>query len=817
MISTRYVSSSLICLALLTTAVGHVLAQAPDENPRWPRDILTPDGVIVVYQPQIESFDGDRLTARAAVAFEPQNNQEPVYGAMWFESRVATDREQRLATFYDATVTRAMFPYVDDRSTEAMRRRVIDELPYWDSTITLDRLVALLELADLDDIDDGTGFDNTPPNVMFRSRPTVLVSIDGHPEYRSVPGSNLMQIVNTPFLILYDQNTQQYFLRGGDIWMSAHDLAGPWSDANNPPPAVVEMGRNIEITMVAEEAEIGGNQVPDIVVSTEPAELIASNGEPNYVPVNGTNLLHMANSESDVFIDTESQQRYVLMSGRWYRSRSYAGPWDYVDSRNLPGDFARIDERSPAADVLPHVPGTRQATDAWADTFIPQTAEIERANARLDVTYDGDPFFEPIAGTQLAYAANTPFDVLRFQNRYYCCNDAVWYTSNQPLGGWGICDTVPAPIYTIPPSCPIYHVRFARVFRHTPTTVVVGYTPGYTGCFRRNGAVVFGTGFRYRPWRRNLFFPRARTFGFGATYNRFAGTWGFQFGFQNGRQWLGFGLQNNVFAGTGWRGGLRSNWWGAGGFHAPRHRIISRGRRFRVRQGLSPNLYIASRRFDGGLGVGRRHVNRIRDRRSTIISKRPRPAQVVRRRPRDNTLFVDRGGQVFRHSMKQGWLERTRDGWRERGRDLRINDRRGNVRRPDRNRDGRPDAVRRPVRDRDDRRRTTKRPDRDRNDNRAGSQRPTRRRGATIQDHWDARKRGSVRTRKYRNYRERAERDNARNSDRSKRDNDRRTRDDRRRSNDDRRVRERNNDRRKQDRRTRDRKDDRRKKKRKDD
>jgi len=830
MISTRHVISKLICLAMLPIATSQAFAQSPDDNPRWPRDVYAPDGTIVVYQPQIETFDGDRLTARAAVAFEPRDGQEPVYGAMWFESRVATDRDQRLATFYDATVTRAMFPYVDDRRTEDLRRRVVDEMQYWDSTITLDRLVALLELADLDQVDDAPNFDNSAPSVIFRPNPAVLVSIDGHPEYRSVPGSNLMQIINTPFLLLFDQNTQQYFLRGGSIWMSANDLAGPWRDANNPPPAVVELGRDIEITMVDEEAQIGGNRVPEILVTTEAAELIATDGEPNYAPINGTNLLYMTNTDSDVFVDTSSQQRYVLLSGRWYRSRSYAGPWDFVDSRDLPPDFARIDDGSSVADVLPHVYGTRQATDAWADTYIPQTEEIERANVTLDVDYDGDPVFEPIGGTQLAYAANSPFDVVRYQNRYYCCNNAVWYVSSRPRGGWSICDTVPQPIYSIPPTCPIYHVRYVRVYRHTPSTVIVGYTPGYTGCFRRNGVVVYGTGYRYQPWRRTVYYPRPRTFGFGATYNRFTGNWGFQVGFYSGRQWVGFGVQNNRFARTGWRGGLRSNWWGPGGFHAPRHRIVSRGRRFNVRSGLSPNIYVSARRSRGGIVGGSRHYNRVRDRRTTVISKRPRPTQNVRRRSRDNTLFVDRAGQVFRHSMKQGWLERTRDGWRQRdNRDdnrRRDNvrrptgdrdDRRGNVKRPTRDRDDRRDNVMRPTRDRDDRRRTNQ-PDRD--DGRTRAQRPTRRRSATIQDHWDARKRGSVRTRKYRNYRERTDRDGMERVQRRKKDDgDRKAREQRRRTKDDRKMRDRrtkrDDDRRKDDRRKRD--EDRRKKKRKDD
>jgi hypothetical protein len=54
---------------------------------------------------------------------------------------------------------------------------------------------------------------------------------------------------------------------------------------------------------------------------------------------------------------------------------------------------------------------------------------------------------------------------------------------------------VPATIYTIPPSCPLYNTTFVRVYSSTPDNVVVGYTSGYSGEYvASTGALMFGAG-----------------------------------------------------------------------------------------------------------------------------------------------------------------------------------------------------------------------------------------------------------------------------------------------------------------------------------
>ena len=64
-----------------------------DETDDWPREITVSEGVVVIYQPQPEKLDGDQLKVRAAVAVKFKGASEPVFGAVWLEARLETDRD----------------------------------------------------------------------------------------------------------------------------------------------------------------------------------------------------------------------------------------------------------------------------------------------------------------------------------------------------------------------------------------------------------------------------------------------------------------------------------------------------------------------------------------------------------------------------------------------------------------------------------------------------------------------------------------------------------------------------------------------------
>ena len=97
----------------------------------------------------------------------------------------------------------------------------------------------------------------------------------------------------------------------------------------------------------------------------------------------------------------------------------------------------------------------------------------------------------------MQYAVNTSAEVIHADDRYYAVQHAIWFVADSPLGPWAVADMIPAEIYAIPPSCPLYHLRYVYVYGATPELVYVGYTPGYMGAFVFDGTVVFGTGWWY--------------------------------------------------------------------------------------------------------------------------------------------------------------------------------------------------------------------------------------------------------------------------------------------------------------------------------
>ena len=159
---------------------------------------------------------------------------------------------------------------------------------------------------------------------------------------------------------------------------------------------------------------------------------------------------------------------------------------------------------------------------------VPQTAVVKRNEAKLTVRYDGAPLFKPIEGTSLEYAINTPTDVIHADGRYYALQDGMWFVSDAPLGPWVVADTIPAAIYSIPPSSPLYHVRYVYVYSQSPDYVEFGYTPGYLGAFVSDGVVVFGTGWWYPGWCGDMYFGWPWTWGFGFQFGYWTGGWFWQ-------------------------------------------------------------------------------------------------------------------------------------------------------------------------------------------------------------------------------------------------------------------------------------------------
>jgi hypothetical protein len=163
------------------------------------------------------------------------------------------------------------------------------------------------------------------------------------------------------------------------------------------------------------------------------------------------------------------------------------------------------------------LPGTPEAFNAALDNGIPQTAIIDRQQTKLAVEYDGEPQFEPIAGTLMAYAVNTNVSVVRINERYFAVDEGVWFQSATPEKGWQVATEVPELIEELPPSTPVYNIKYVRIYDFSDEYVYTGYTGGYTGSFLYQGCILYGTGYQYKPWYKSKYYSRPMTFAFGVS------------------------------------------------------------------------------------------------------------------------------------------------------------------------------------------------------------------------------------------------------------------------------------------------------------
>ena len=563
-------------------------AAAPDP---WPRQIKGGADTFLIYQPQLDSWSGISLEGHAAVSVQAAGAKDPTFGVIWFTARTDVDKVNRVVLLEDLNVTRVSFPSAPAKAAAWQAALQADGQAKKATPISLDRLQADLGIVTERKAGEARPLNNAPPQIVFSDVPAVLVLIDGTPAWRAEPNTSLKRLINTSAIVLQASTGEIYF-HLFDGWMRAATLQGPWEVADP------HFGRKDDLEKAYNQIMAAGNgdpmtggsasdpkapkptlqtkPVPVVFMPTQPTELIVTSGQPNYDPIPGTQLLYVTNTTGRVFKDIDNQNTYILVAGRWFSAPSTAGPWTYVAHASLPPDFTKIPDDSPVENVKASVPGTSQAGEAVVANSIPQTATVQRtAQIAKPITFDGTPQVKPIEGTTLEYVVNASTPIIKTGTyAYYACQSGIWFSSPSMTGPWTVAAWVPASIYSIPPTSPLYYLTYVQVFGSTPSVVYVGYTPGYTGAIITNGVVVYGTGYAYSPWIGTVWYGPPVTYGYGVNlaYTPWTG-WGFAFGigcgFAMGAAMCGYGWGYCGWgwgaACGGWYGGYGAAAWGHGG------------------------------------------------------------------------------------------------------------------------------------------------------------------------------------------------------------------------------------------------------------
>jgi hypothetical protein len=540
----------------------------------WPRNYdVAGGGAMVVYQPQVASWDQQRhMVAFSAVSYQPKAGDKPAVGTIKLEADTDVSTVERLVSFQRLQVVEANFQTLSRDQVRDVTAQIVKTIPDQERVIALDRVLANLDKSQVLPR-NVEGIKADPPTIFFSKTPAVIVNLDGEAIWSPIRENDLQYAVNTNWDLFQHTPTKTFFLRNNNTWLKATDLNGPWSPAGKLPESFSKLPaednwKDVKANLPGRS--LSASAVPKVFVSVQPAELILLSGEPNYVTVQGTDLLWVSNTESDVFRLGKAGLVYYLVAGRWFSAPDFTGPWTFA-TLTLPSDFKNIPLEHERSRVLASVPGTDQAAEAVLIAQIPQTARVNKKTQAPEVAFQGDAQFQPIEKTTVERAVNTDKDVFKVNDTYYLCYQGVWFVGKSATGPWEVAESIPQQIYQIPVSSPAHHVTYVTIEEDNDDDwVVFAAAAGYTGMMVAWGCMVWGSGWYYPPyWGYGGFYPYYYpyfpTYGYSAWYNPYTGAYGRSAAVYGPYGGAGVGARYNPRTGTYARGAAAWGPYGARG------------------------------------------------------------------------------------------------------------------------------------------------------------------------------------------------------------------------------------------------------------
>jgi hypothetical protein len=533
---TAFATALLVGSSLLPLSAAPAVPVSPIT---WPMSIAAAGGTIVLSEPQVRSWPNyTSMTGVAAVAVTLPGASAPVYGTLSFSSLASADVPAGMVSLVNPKLVATAWPTATAADTPALDAFLKTNL-HLEGKPLLPLALALSSIPP-SERPRTVPVRTNPPVIYVSQKPAVLIGFDGKPVFAPIAGTALTYAVNTNWEIIHDPGSALYYVHAKSGWYASPGAAGPFTPAVAPASfaAIPQTGPLSYVHAALSAPKPGGATVPRVFVSTVPSELIVIAGQPQFTTIAGTQLRYVTNTPSDLFFSLNTTVWYVLLAGRWFSAANLNGPWTFASTR-LPADFKKIPEDSPRGRVLISVPGTTQAFYAANATQAPVVTTVDQNTASLTVTYaTGKPVFAPIPGTPLQYAVNTAAtDVVEVDAAsYFACDHGVWFTATAATGPWKAAAYVPAVIYTIPESSPLYRVTFVHVYsaqgvamtapQATPAprpgqtyqNVAAGQlsagdrasyyntaTSGYYGSFSGGGSYVSGTGYSAPGYYGNEF------------------------------------------------------------------------------------------------------------------------------------------------------------------------------------------------------------------------------------------------------------------------------------------------------------------------
>ena len=170
-------------------APASAAAQAKGQLPvdPWPVQIDLSNATVLVYSPQVNSWDGNALDFRSAVGVKAAGTGAETFGVIWATARTQVDRVTRTVSFEDLKIVKRNFPALPGNGqayiTE-LDQRFATEV----RTVALDRLKASLAVTGVKPPSVAT--QNDPPRIIVSYSPAILVPSPASPSSSRSPATH---------------------------------------------------------------------------------------------------------------------------------------------------------------------------------------------------------------------------------------------------------------------------------------------------------------------------------------------------------------------------------------------------------------------------------------------------------------------------------------------------------------------------------------------------------------------------------------------------------------------------------------------------
>jgi hypothetical protein len=198
------------------------------------------------------------------------------------------------------------------------------------------------------------GANEPPPQIIVSTRPAELLLTAGMPNFTTVRSTSLQSAANSDGQLFYYPKEHAAFLLLSGRWFKAGSLQGPWTylaprdlpeEFAKIPPTTPQGAvlASVPGTPQAELALVADSVPTTATVSRNTTIEVAYDGEPQFKPIEGTEMSYAVNAQLPVIKSGENY--FAVDNGVWFTSASVAGPW--AVAAEVPEEIYTIPPSSP--------------------------------------------------------------------------------------------------------------------------------------------------------------------------------------------------------------------------------------------------------------------------------------------------------------------------------------------------------------------------------------------------------------------------------------------------------------------------------------